>query len=128
MGVTPSDQWVVDFFRAIDSMDVSTLTKAFAEDGTFRFGNSETAVGRQQVEQSLAAFFSMIEGLSHDITGAWSGDWEGGEVKIVEAEVTYTRKDGTSTQALPVTSTIRMDGDGIKNYRVFMDLAPLFAQ
>ena len=128
MGVTPSDQWVVDFFRAIDSMDVSTLTKAFAEEGTFRFGNSEPAVGQQQVEQSLSGFFSMIGGLSHEITGVWSGDWEGGEVKIVEAEVTYTRKDGTVIQALPVTSTIRLEGDRIKDYRVFMDPSPLFAQ
>jgi hypothetical protein len=70
----------------------------------------------------------MIGGLSHEITGVWSGSWEGGEVKSVEAEVTYTRKDGTRTQALPVTSTVRMDGDRIKDFRIFMDVSPLFAQ
>lgn len=123
MGVNGLDQWVVDLFRAIDSMDAPTLAKGFAEDGRFRFGNSEPAVGREQVEQSVSGFFSIIDGLSHEITGVWSGSWEGGE-----AEVTYTRKDGTRTQALPVTSTVRMEGDRIKDYRIFMDVSPLFAQ
>jgi ketosteroid isomerase-like protein len=122
------EQRVVDFFAAIDSMDAPTVAKAFAEDGTFRFGNSEPAVGREQVEQSVSAFFLMIGGLSHEITGVWSGTWDGGEVKSVEAEVTYTRKDGTHTPPLPVTSTLRMKGDLIKDYRIFMDVAPLFAQ
>lgn len=128
MGVTVLDQWVVDLFRAIDSMDAPRFANAFAEDGSFRFGNAERAVGREQVEQSVSAFFSTIGGLSHQIIGVWSGRWDGGEVKSVEAEVTYTRKDGTRTPVLPVTSTIRMEVDRIKDYRVFMDASPLFAQ
>jgi hypothetical protein len=119
---------MLDLFRAVDAMDASTFAKAFAEDGTFRFGNSEPVVGREQVEQNVSGFFSMIGGLSHDIIGVWSGTWEGGEVKSVEAEVTYTRQDGTRTQPLPVTSTLRIEGDQIKAYRIFMDVAPLFAQ
>lgn len=122
------DQRVVDLFAAIDTMDVPTIAKAFAEDGTFRFGNSEPAVGREQFEQSVSAFFSMIGGLSHEITGVWSGTWDGGEVQSVEAEVTYARKDGTRTPPLPVTSTLRLQGDLIKDYRIFMDLAPLFVE
>jgi hypothetical protein len=47
-------------------------------------------------------------------------------VRSVEAEVTYTRKDGTLTQALPATSTLRMEGDRIKDYRIFADISPLF--
>jgi hypothetical protein len=69
----------------------------------------------------------MIGGLSHEITGVWSGSWEGGEVKSVEAAVTYTRQDGTRTQPLPATSTLRMEGERIKDYRIFIDVAPLFA-
>ena len=69
----------------------------------------------------------MIGGLSHQIIGVWSGAWEGGEVKSVEAEVTYTRRNGTRTQPLPVTSTLRLQDDQIKDYRIFMDLGPLFA-
>jgi ketosteroid isomerase-like protein len=128
MSVMTVDQWVADLFRAIDNMDAATFAKAFTEDGSFRFGNSEPVVGRLQVEQSVAGFFSMLGGLSHHVTGVWSGNWEGGEVISVEAEVTYTRKDGTLTQALPATSTLRMERDRIKDYRAFVDIAPLFAE
>jgi ketosteroid isomerase-like protein len=126
MTVKTVDQWVLDFFRVVDAMDAPTLTEAFTEDATFRFGNNPPAVGRGQVEQAVSAFFSMIEGLSHEITGVWSGTWEGGEVTSVEAEVTYSRQDGTRTQPLPVTSTLRREGDQIRDYRIFMDVAPLF--
>lgn len=126
MSVMAADQWVVDLFRAIDSMDAPTVARAFAEDGRFRFGNNEPVVGREHVEESVSGFFSMIGGLSHEITGIWSGRSAGGEVTSVEAEVTYTRKDGTRTEALPVTSTVRREGDRIRDYRIFMDVSPLF--
>jgi ketosteroid isomerase-like protein len=124
----PAEEWVVDLFRAIDSMDATRFAEAFTEDGTFRFGNSEPVVGREQVQQSAKEFFSMIGGLSHTITGVWSGSWEEGDVTSVEAEVTYTRKDGTRTPPLPATSTLRMVQDRIRYYTIFVDVAPLFAQ
>ena len=114
----------MDLFRAIDSMDARTFAEAFTEEGTFRFGNSEPVAGRQQVQQSVSEFFSLIGGLSHNITGVWSGVWERGEVKSVEAEVTFTRRDGSWTQPLPVTSTLRMEEGRISDYAVFMDVSP----
>ncbi len=123
-----SKKLVLDVFQTIDAMDTERLAQAFTDDAIFRFGNSEPAVGKQQVRQSIAVFFGMIEGLSHNITGVWSGNWEKGEVQSVEAEVTYTRKDGTQTPPLPVTSTIRWEGDRIKDYRIFMDVSPLFSE
>jgi ketosteroid isomerase-like protein len=128
MSVMAVDQWVADLFRAIDNMDAATFANAFTEDGTFRFGNSEPVVGRRQVEQSVSEFFSILGRLSHHVTGVWSGNWEGGDVVSVEAEVTYRRKDGTLTQAIPATSTLRMEGDRIKDYRAFVDISPLFAE
>ena len=120
------DPWVLALFRAIDEMDTATFAKAFTDDGCLRFGNAEPTVGRDQVEAALAGFYATIGGLSHDIQGVWSGHWDGGEVRSVEALVTYTRKDGTRTIAIPVTTTIRLRGDRIADYRIFMDLSPLF--
>ena len=120
--------WVVNLFRVIDSMDARTFAEAFAEEGTFRFGNSEPVAGTQKVQQSVSEFFSLIGGLSHNITGVWSGVWEKGEVKSVEAEVTFTRRDGSRTQPLPVTSTLRMEEGRISDYTVFMDISPVFAE
>ena len=40
--------------------------------------------------------------------------------------MTYTRKDG-STVTVPVTTIYRGPGDLIDDYRIYIDLAPLFA-
>jgi ketosteroid isomerase-like protein len=122
-----TDEWLVGIFRTIDSMDAAGLAEAFTEDGTFRFGNNDTIAGREQIRQYVEGFFSSIAGLSHHFTGMWSGRWEMGDVHIVESDVTYTRKDGTKTQPLPATSTLRMKRDRIRDYRIFIDISPLFA-
>jgi ketosteroid isomerase-like protein len=122
-----ADDWLMGFFQLIDAMDADAAAQAFADDGTFRFGNAEPAVGREQVRDNISEFFAMIAALDHRITGVWSGDWEQGEVKSVEAEAVYTRKDGSRTMPLPVTSTLRMRAGLIQDYRIFMDISPLFA-
>jgi hypothetical protein len=127
MGVTAVDQWVVDFYGVVDSMDAAAVAEAFSSEGTFRFGNSAPAVGRREIEQSCAHFFSMIGGLHHDITGLWTGSWDGGEVRSVEANVTYTRQDGTLIEPLPATTTLRMRGDQVEHCCIFVDVSPLFA-
>jgi ketosteroid isomerase-like protein len=121
------DPWIVDLFATIDRMDSTGFAKAFAEDATFRFGNLEPAVGRQELEQAVAGFFSTVDGLTHEITGVWTGRWEGGDVTSVESGVTYTRKDGGVVGPLPATTTIRLHGDEIQDYRIFMDIGPVFA-
>ncbi len=54
------------------------------------------------------------------------GRWESQDGTVAEAEVTYTRKDG-STVTVPVTTIYRGSGDLIEDYRIYIDLAPLFA-
>lgn len=124
---TQAPEWIVNLFQTIDSMDAAAFAEAFTEDGTFRFGNADPAAGREQVQQAVEGFFSGIGELSHDITGVWAGSWQMGKVHSVELEVVYTRKDGTRTPPLPATSTIRMNGHRIQDYRIFMDASPLFA-
>ena len=68
----------------------------------------------------------MIKGSVHEITGLWMGHWDGGEVRIVEGQVKFTRTDGIRTPWIPFASTARMEGSLIKDYRVFQDLSPFF--
>ena len=123
---TAADRFVTDLFQTVDSLDARAFAAAFAEGGSFRFGNAAPAVGRQRIEEHVAGFFSMIGGLRHDIQGVWSGVWEGGDVKSVEATVTYLRADGTATPPIPATSTLRMRAGLIEDFRIFADIAPLF--
>ena len=119
--------WVAQLFAAVDAMQPEALAAYFTDDAVFRFGNAPPSHGREEIQQALAGFFGAIGGLRHEVMGLWHGQWEGGPVLAVEAEVTYTRADGSQTQPLPVTSTMRLAGDRIQDYRIFMDVSPLFA-
>ena len=108
-------------------MDAEGFAAAFAPDGSFRFGNAEPVAGREGVRDAVAGFFSTIGGLRHRVTGVWTGAWERGPVRSVEAEVVYTRRDGSVTPPIPATSTLRMRDDLIQDHRIYADLTPLFA-
>jgi hypothetical protein len=124
---TTTDAWMVQIFEAIDSMQAEKFASYFAQESLFRFGNAETVRGPQAIKEANTTFFHSIAKLEHHITGIWHGKWEHGPVVSVEANVTYTRKDGTQTAPLPATSTIRIQADKIKEYRIFVDISPLFA-
>src|SRR5262245_57073543 len=119
--------YVTDLFHAVDALNATAFAERFTEEGTFRFGNAPAVAGRRQIEESVAGFFSTIGGLKHEIVGVWSGAWEGGAVTSVETTVTYRRRDATVTDAIPVTSTLRMRGDLLADFRVFADISPVFA-
>ena len=70
----------------------------------------------------MGGFCEGIDGVAHTPLGRW----ESQDGTVAEAEVTYTRKDG-STVTVPVTTIYRGSGDLIEDYRIYIDLAPLFA-
>jgi hypothetical protein len=80
-------------------------------------------VGRDAIAAGLAAFYTSITGLHHEILNLWRV----GPDTIAETEVTYRRHDGRSC-VVPVVSIWRTATDGlITDYRVSGDLAPAFA-
>ncbi len=74
------------------------------------------------MRDAWAGFCGDLQGVRHDLVERW----EAGQATIVEALVTYTRTDD-STVTVPVVTIYRADGDLIDDYRIFIDLAPLFA-
>ncbi len=128
MSETKVDETTVrQIMATVDEMKADEFSSCFTEDGSFRYANAEPVVGRQAIGEAVEAFWSMLGGLRHDIVGIWRGEWEHGDVFSVEAVTVYTRKDG-STVGIPVTSTLRMEGTLVKDWRIFQDLAPLFAE
>ena len=49
-----------------------------------------------------------------------------GDRTVVEAKVTYRRKDNREV-TVPVVTIYRAPGELIDDYRIYIDLAPLFA-
>ena len=107
----------------VDSRDATELVKLFAQDATMTFGNAEPMVGRDAIEAGIASFFSSIAGLRHRILNEWSL----GTDTIAETAVTYRLHDGKQVM-VPAVTIWRARGDGmITDYRVFIDLAPVYA-
>ena len=108
-------------FADIDSMEPERFAAHLAEDVRFRFGNADPVHGRDAVRDVWAGFCKTVAGVRHDPVEQWEQD---GAV-IAESDVTYTREDGSNV-TVPVV-TIYRGVDLIEDYRVFIDLAPLFA-
>jgi hypothetical protein len=119
---------VTRVFETIDEMKADEYASYFAEDASFRFGNAEPIVGRQTIRDAMVVFFSTIKGLRHEVVGVWEGEWAQGDVYSVETEVTYTRKDDAVVSNLPATSTMRMYGDRIQDWRIFADISPVYEE
>ncbi|MET8425156.1 nuclear transport factor 2 family protein [Nocardia sp. NPDC004860] len=109
--------------QAVDTLDAEGFAEFFAPDGRITFGNVPALEGRSAVAAGCAGFFGTIDGMHHDIVN----EWVVGNDTIVELTVTYTRKDGRKV-SIPVASIWTVGDSGlIDEYRVFFDLAPVFA-
>jgi ketosteroid isomerase-like protein len=110
-------------FAAVDTKDEGVFGAFLAEDARLTFGNAEPLVGREAIVAGIGAFFSTIDGLRHRIVNQWCA----GADTVAETEVTYERLDGKSV-AVPAVSIWRTRADGlIDDYRIFVDLAPVYA-
>ncbi len=118
----PDTSIVVPLFRAIDAMDADRFASYLARDAVFRFANQPEVRGSDAIRAAVAGFFGMIAGLEHRITDTWA---QPGTV-ICRGEVTYTRKDGTKL-TVPFADVLEMRGERIGDYRIYMDVSPLFA-
>ena len=109
-------------FADIDSMDPDRFAAHLADDVSLHFGNADTVHGRDAVRDVWAGFCETVDGVSHEIVEQFAS----GEAVIAESNVTYTTKDG-ATVTVPVVTIYRASGELIDDYRVFIDLAPLFS-
>jgi uncharacterized protein (TIGR02246 family) len=110
-------------FAAVDAGDAAGFAGFFAPDGHLVFGNDEPLIGRDAIAGGLTSFLSTIGSLRHAVVREWDIE----DTCIVELKVTYHRLDGSSV-TIPVVSIVRTGQRGlIEDYRVYYDLAPLYA-
>ena len=110
-------------FHDIERMDARAWAEYLAPDAVMRVGNDDPIYGRDGCRAALESFYARIDGLRYDLVELW----EHGEATIVEANVTYTRSDGQEV-TVPVVTIYRTDAnDLISDYRIYTDIAPVFA-
>ena len=115
----------VDFgklFVSIDSMDTEGFLGFIAPHGIFRFGSAPAARGHDDIRVAVGGFFSSIAAISHELQRIVAD----GDTVVCEGEVTYTRHDGSAV-TLPFCNVFETDGGLISRYRIYIDIAPLYA-
>jgi ketosteroid isomerase-like protein len=110
------------FFHAVDTKDLDVLKSMFTADSRFVFANQEPLLGIDAILAGNAAFFSMVQGLKHELLRVWVVD----ATTIAETAVTYTRLDGEDV-TLPAVTIWDIDAAGlITELRVSVDTTPVF--
>ncbi len=109
-------------FSDIDSMDPERFAAHLAQDVSMRFGNAQPVHGRDAVRDAWAAFCQDLNGVEHRLLERWTID----DTTIVEARVTYTRRNDSQV-SVPVVTIYHERGGEIDDYRIYIDLAPLFS-
>jgi hypothetical protein len=113
-----------DLFADIDSMKPEAFSAYLAPDVVMRFGNAPPLHGRDACHGTWAGFCELVDGVHHEVVNQWDVE---DDTTVAETEVTYTRKDGRAV-TVPVVTVYRVGSDDlITSYRVFLDLAPVFA-
>lgn len=119
----PDGAWITRMFAAVDAQDIEGNAAFMHPQVRFRFGNGPVLQGTDQLAEGQRQLYGSIRGLRHRLVGIWRE----GNVVTVEAEATYTRLDGEDV-VVPVVSLLRLTGpEQVGDYRVFCDLAPVFA-
>jgi limonene-1,2-epoxide hydrolase len=122
MGAT-TRPYTRNVFATNDAMDVAAIASLFAEGGRVALGNGAPLVGIDEIRAGTTAFFDTIAGLHHEIVK----EWNVGDDTIVELKVTYDRKDGQQV-TIPCVTIFHTDAnDKIDDYRVYFDVAPIYA-
>lgn len=109
-------------FAAIDARDGAGFVSYLTEDAVFRFGSAPPVQGRDAILAAVDGFFTTIAGCSHQITNSLRK----GDTLVCEGNVTYTRHDGSEI-TLPFADVLEYEGALIGHYKIYLDVAPLYA-
>lgn len=119
----PEDHpWLPDLFRAIDDQDIDAFLAFLTPDGEFRFGSAPAIHGHDAIRAAVTDFYATFAALSHRVLRLWSDD----DTLVVEGLTTYTRHDG-SRVTVPFADVFDLEGDQIRRYAIYADVAPLYA-
>ena len=112
-----------DMFAAIDAKDGAAFVAYLTEDAIFRFGSAPPVQGRSSIQAAVEGFFTTIAGCRHTIFQSLRQ----GDTLVCEGEVAYQRHDGREV-ILPFTDVLEHSGDLISQYKIYIDISPLYAE
>jgi len=116
-----TDNFVEDMYGIVDTMNAVQLAELMTRDAIFRFANIPAVQGKEAIVGFLENFFQSIKGIAHSELE----DWKTGNTRFATGIVTYTRHDD-SELSVPFSVILKMQGDLINEYLVFVDASELY--
>jgi ketosteroid isomerase-like protein len=86
-----------------------------------QIGNAEVIHGKAEFVGALQTFFGSVTSFRHTVTDVWSEL----DAVIAELRVQYTRLDGSKV-TLPCCNVFRVRDGAVADYRVYMDITPVY--
>ena len=120
---TSRDALIKRYYETVDAMDLEAFKAMHSKNARVIFANFPAAEGPEQIAGAIGQFWSTIGGLKHTFVNRWDNPQE----SILEVAVDYKRKDGKSV-TLPCVSILKPEGDKVGELRVFIDVAPIYAE
>jgi ketosteroid isomerase-like protein len=108
-------------FAAFDSKDITALAALMTDDVRLQIGNADVVNGKAEFAEALQAFVGSVASFRHTVTHVWSDV----DAVIAELKVHYTRLDGTKL-TLPCCNVFRLRDGAVADYRVYMDITPVY--
>jgi hypothetical protein len=120
---TARDTLIKRYYEVVDAMDLEAFKAMHGKNARVVFANFPAAEGPDQIAGAIGQFWSTIRSMKHRFINRWDLP----EETILEAAVSYTRKDG-QVVTIPCVSILRPDGEQVEELRVFIDVAPIYAE
>jgi ketosteroid isomerase-like protein len=108
-------------FAAFDSKDIAALAALVTDDIRLQIGNADVVNGKPEFVEALEAFVVSVASFRHTVTNVWTDV----DAVIAELKVHYTRLDGTEL-TLPCCNVFRLRDGAVADYRVYMDITPVY--
>jgi limonene-1,2-epoxide hydrolase len=115
--------FIQGLFAAVDSRDADQVAPFVTDEVAFRFGSAEPTYGKANLIAASREFSASIAGIRHKIVRLWGPE---ADVAVAELQVTYRRQDGSEI-TLPCCNIFRMRDRLIDDYRIYMDVSPVFS-
>jgi ketosteroid isomerase-like protein len=119
--VSPSE-YARGLFAAVDAMDVPALAALMTDDVRLRLGSNDPVEGKAAFIAASEAFNASVAAVRHEVLETWSD----GDALIAQLDVHYTRLDGGEL-TLPCCNVFRLRDGLVADYRVYMDINPVYA-
>lgn len=116
-------QTVETLFDAMKRKDWNTIKSCLTDDVLYRVGSSEPLYGHQAVQDYLSSLYQEVRFESADVRQIVEPE---GQV-IFEMDTHYVRLQDNEAISFACTDIMRFQGDKIREWRVYVDLSPMFA-